>query len=110
MPEVQLYREAAEWTHCAMFNHPSIVNSSILAAVEGQFGNYHATYRTQGQELFINPLMGLYWAFQLGPVVQRVLYRHVIQETETWDDLTRAIYSWREEQGDGIRTWQPLPM
>jgi hypothetical protein len=110
MAEARLYHAAAEWTHRAMFNHPSIVNSSVLAAVEGQFGNYHPTYRTQGQQLFINPLMALYWAFRLDAVVRRVLYRDVIQDTETHDDLTRVIYHWREEHADDIRPWQPLPM
>lgn len=54
MPEVQRYQEAADYVHRIMFNHPSIVSSSLLSAIDGHFGDYHATYRTEGSPLFIN--------------------------------------------------------
>jgi hypothetical protein len=68
MPEVQRYRDASEYVFDRMSYHPSIVNGSILAAVAGEFGDHHATYRTEGSKLFINSLMGLYWAFRLDVV------------------------------------------
>ncbi len=43
MPEVQQYASACNYTHKRMFNNPSIVSSSILSAVAGHFGDYHAT-------------------------------------------------------------------
>jgi hypothetical protein len=41
MPEVELYRDACDTVFRRMFNHPSIVNTSILSAIEGQFGDHH---------------------------------------------------------------------
>ena len=45
--------------------HPSIVCNSIASALRGEFGNYHATNRTSGSDLFVNPLMSQYWAFDV---------------------------------------------
>jgi hypothetical protein len=65
MEECRLYREACEYAAARMPRQPSIVNASIMSAVDGYFGNHHATKRTEGSELFINPLMSLFWTFQL---------------------------------------------
>jgi hypothetical protein len=58
--EAGKYKAACEYAFTQMHYHPSIVNTSILSAIEGHFGNYHANYRTEGSTLFINPLMALY--------------------------------------------------
>lgn len=68
MPVVRRYREALAHVHERVPDFPSIVSSSVLDAVEGQFGNYLNTPGTRGSTLFINPLMGLYWAFDTGGV------------------------------------------
>jgi len=110
MPEVQAYRAATEYVHQAMYNHPSIVNSSIVSAIEGRFGNYHATYRTEGSELFINPLMSLYWAFRLDAVARRNQYLDLIAETENYAQLQMEIYKFRAWNSVNTREWQSLPM
>ncbi|MEM7336940.1 MAG: DUF1152 domain-containing protein, partial [Chloroflexota bacterium] len=43
MPEVQKYREAAEYTFTQMPQNVSIVSSSILSAISGYYGDHHAT-------------------------------------------------------------------
>jgi len=74
MNEFQFYRQASEFISSRMPRQPSIVNTSIISAVEGRFGDYHATGRTQGSTLFINPLLPIYWGFQLDKVASRNLY------------------------------------
>jgi len=110
MPEAQAYQAAVEWTHKAMSHHPSIVCSSILSAMEGQFGNYHRSYRTEGSNLFINPLMSLYWAFRLDAVAERHQYLEAIRETDTWWDLSVAIAAFRARTLKQQKTWHKLPM
>lgn len=110
MPEVEAYRSAIDYVHRFMFNHPSIVSTSILSAVEGRFGNYHANFRTTGSELFINPLMSLYWAFQLKSVARRNRYLEYIKDTETYIDLSAAIGRYREGIHDEKREWRSLPV
>jgi hypothetical protein len=75
LPEVQQYRAATEAVSRAMPGSESIVSSSILSALAGHYGHYHATARTAGKSLWINPLMPVYWCFELAPVAERLLYR-----------------------------------
>ena len=95
MPEVRLYLDAVYAadmrTYC-----PSIVNGSIVSAIEGRFGDYHRTRQTQGSTLFINPLMSLLWAFDLAAVARRNLYLHRLADTETSSDIHLAIEQFYE--------------
>lgn len=96
MPEVKLYRAATEAIFKAMTNDISIVSSSILSALAGHYGNYHATPRTRGSRLWINPLMPVYWCFQLAPVAERVLYLEAMKETDDYMDVRRAVNEFRQ--------------
>jgi len=91
MPEVQKYMRATESVFEAMPHHPSIVSASVLSALEGHYGDYHRTARTQGSNLWINPLMTLYWCFHLRPVARRILYLDAVKQTETCWDVMEAI-------------------
>lgn len=108
MPEAMHYRAAVDFVHEQMFNHPSIVNTSILSAVEGRFGNYHANYRTDGSELFINPLMSLYFAFDAVAVAERNLYLDLLATTETATEVRAKIGVFRNMVQQ--REWVSLPM
>ncbi|WP_392673070.1 DUF1152 domain-containing protein [Streptomyces sp. LN785] len=83
--------------------HPSIVNGSIAAAVEGAFGNVQFTSRTRGSELFINPLMSLCFAFELEGVARHCLYLDRIEHTHLIRQVSSAIEAFR----DGIRQRPP---
>src|SRR6266481_6309498 len=72
--EFQFYRDACEFTFARLPQQRSIVNTSIIAAVAGSFGDAHPTKRTEGSSLFINPLMGLYWSFNLDGLARRNIY------------------------------------
>ncbi|PTA69194.1 DUF1152 domain-containing protein [Deinococcus arcticus] len=108
MPAVQKYRDACEAVFQMMPRYTSIVNSSILSAVDGQYGDHHATSRTQGSELWINPLMGLYWTFELGAVARRLQYYDAMRATQTLTDVGRVIEVHRD--GVPIRPWAAIPV
>ena len=108
MAEFQLYNEACEFAYSRMSHRSSIVNTSISSAVKGWFGNEHASKRTEGSELFINPLMALYWAFRLEHVARRNLYRDRIAETCTYGELSLAIESFRATLPK-TRSWKDIP-
>jgi hypothetical protein len=95
MPEVRSYREATEAVFTRMPHHISIVSSSILSALRGMYGDHHATDRTEGSELWINPLMTLYWCFRLAPVAERILYRNAMLRTRSYMDINYAILEFR---------------
>jgi hypothetical protein len=106
MPEVQRYRDAV---FAAMYPHLSIVSASILSAIDGQFGDYHMTERTRGSELFINPLMTLYWGFRLAPVAERILYLEAMRQTESYWDVSQVIDQFQASLPT-VREWRGLPM
>jgi hypothetical protein len=109
MPEVQLYREATRAVVADMPRHPSIVNSSILSAVEGHYGDHHATERTAGSILWINPLMGLFWCFRLEAVARRVLYLEEMKRTECFDEVRQVIVRWLALRPPP-RPWDSIPV
>jgi hypothetical protein len=109
MEEAALYREAAEFTFSKMRHYPSIVSSSVLSAVAGEFGDYHATERTKGSRLWINPLMGMYWAFLLEGVARRCLYLDEVRDTESYYELRRAIAAYRDSLPT-TREWERIPL
>jgi hypothetical protein len=88
--------------------HPSIVCNSIASALRGEFGNYHATNRTSGNDLFINPLMSQYWAFRTADLVHHVVYAGKLAETERLEDASRVIELWRETIE--LRPRRPIPL
>jgi hypothetical protein len=88
--------------------HPSIVCNSIASAVRGEFGNYHATNRTSGNDLFINPLMSQYWAFRTADLVHHMVYASKLAETERLEDASRVIELWRETIE--LRPRRPIPL
>jgi hypothetical protein len=108
MPSVRAWREVVLDVFRAMPNHPSIVSASVLSAIEGRYGDYHMTFRTQGSELFINPLMGLCWVFQLDAVARRILYAELVRGTESPLELASAIEKFRMAHPN-IREWKTLP-
>ena len=109
MPEVQQYRAACEYVFQQMPKQISIVSSSILSALAGYYGDHHATPRTSNSELWINPLMSLYWCFQLSQVANQVLYLDELKQTETSSDVAQVLANWRENRPN-TRSRKQIPV
>ena len=85
------------------------MNASIVSALQGNFGNHHANFRTEGSELFINPLMSLYWTFSVEAVANRCLYLDKIKNTETYFEQVQVIDAFRRAL-PAVREWTNLPV
>jgi hypothetical protein len=109
MEEAQFLFRACDHVFQRMRHHRSIVASSIISAVQGEFGNYHAIDRTGGSELFINPLMGLYWSFKVDGIANRCLYLDEVKDTVTYSDLSMAINVFRAKHPE-IKDWSIIPV
>ena len=109
MPEVQLYRDATQSVFNSMPQQISIVSSSIISALDGRYGDHHATIRTQYSKLWINPLMPVYWCFQLPQVAERILYRNAMMNTETFSDSIMVIKEFRASC-QNIRSKEDIPV
>lgn len=108
MPEFDLFCDALEYVHDKMPGKESIVASSIVAAGKGEFGDFHPTARTEGHQLFINPLMSMYWCFQLKGVVERCLYLDYIVDTHSRMDVHRALSNYLYTVKS--REWMNIPL
>jgi len=108
MDEVKLFVKAADYVFRRMPQSMSIVVSSIMSALDGQFGDYHVTDRTEGSKLFINPLMCLYWFFDLHSVADSVLYIDKLRLAEDSTDAVNAIKCYPRTP-KSIRRRQQIP-
>ncbi|MCZ4124809.1 DUF1152 domain-containing protein [Streptomyces sp. H39-S7] len=95
--EGALYLDAVAHAQTETAVHPSIVNGSIAAAVRGEFGDVRFTDRTRHSELFINPLMSLYFAFDLDGLARRSLYLDRIEDTHLVRQISSRIAEFRDD-------------
>jgi hypothetical protein len=96
MVEANAFVDLVDYANRRQPQHQSIVCNSIASALRGEFGNYHATNRTSGSELFINPLMAQYWTFEARCVVANMAYATELAETERIEDARLVIERRRE--------------
>ncbi|MFE9605113.1 DUF1152 domain-containing protein [Streptomyces hokutonensis] len=95
--EGQLYLDAVAHAQECTPDHPSIVNGSVAAAVRGDFGDVRFTERTRGSELFINPLMSLYFCVDAPGLARRNLYLDRLTPTALIRQVSSRIEEFREE-------------
>lgn len=98
-----LYLDAVDHARAAFPEHPSIVNGSVAAALRGEFGDVRFTDRTRHSELFVNPLMTLYFGVTVEALAGANLYLDRIRDTV----LTRQISSVIEEFRDELPRLRP---
>lgn len=107
MPEARRYLEAVEHSSRLTPRRPSIVNTSIASAIEGQFGDHHRTERTRDSTLFINPLMSILWTFDLEAVARRSLYLKDLEGTVAISEVVLMIEAFRDSITP--RKWAAIP-
>ena len=93
-PSMQAYQDfesAVLHVQSKPFHDPSVINSSIISAVRGNYGDYHLTEKTKGSHLWISPLMALYWFFDFDVVVKRNLFLPQLQGTLTFRDALNRV-------------------
>lgn len=109
MKEAQHYIDALQFANDRMPGMESIVSNSIISAVEGEYGDYHKTKRTAGSELWINPLMSIYWCFDLPKVIHNLKYYDYIKDVHTMGDFNRKLSEYRDGL-DKFREKKQMPI
>ena len=107
-PEARLYMECYEYVASKM--QSSIVCSSIINGIKGEFGNFHSTERTMNSTLFINHLMCIMWTFDLPGICKNIPYLDKVKKSSGGQETDAIIESHRSKIGDVIRDPIPLPM
>lgn len=95
MVEAEKYIKAIEFVNEKMKGKESIVSNSIVSALEGEYGDHHKTERTNGSELWINPLMTIYWCFNLRNVVRKIKYYDNIKNVNTVAEFNGQLSKYR---------------
>lgn len=108
MPEAKKYIEAIDFANEKMPLQPSIVSNSIVSALKGEYGDFHATNRTEGSTLWINPLMTIYWCFELDALAKKIQYLEQIKDSVTMGDLNQKLSEYRDGL-DEFREHVPIP-
>lgn len=91
----------------------SVLSGSIVASCEGAFGRDEVPARLRSRvspgELFLWPLMGVLWAFDVEGVVARSKLSGWIRGQETVLGCYAAMYDGRRALGDALRGVEELP-
>ena len=95
MKEVTKYIDAVNFANKRMIGKESIVSNSIVSALEGEYGDFHKTLRTKGSQLWINPLMTIFWVFDLRKVIPKIKYYDFIKSGITIGDFNRQLSRYR---------------
>ncbi|MFF8432114.1 DUF1152 domain-containing protein [Streptomyces sp. NPDC016566] len=95
--EGALYLDAVAHAQQCHESHPSIVHGSVAAAVRGDFGDVRFTERTRDSELFVNPLMSLYFCVDLPALARANLYLDRLEGTMLMRQISSVIAGFRDE-------------
>ncbi|MBN9416308.1 MAG: DUF1152 domain-containing protein [Candidatus Eremiobacteraeota bacterium] len=108
MPEFQALTEAVEYVCSRTPGKESIVMTSVVAAGRGNFGNFHPTVRTSESQLFLNPLMSMYFCFRLDGLARRCLYLDYLKAKYGRWEVHRGICNFLSTITP--REWKRLPL
>lgn len=83
MEAFQLFESACRYVWEQPNHRSSHISSRIIPAVQGEFGNFHMNPYYRHTQVFISPLMSLYWFFDAAAVLKHNLYADLLRNTIT---------------------------
>lgn len=87
----KFYESAIIFVQNQNYQSPSVVNSSIVSSIKGKYGDYHLTQKTKGNSLWINPLMSIYWFFEIDPIIHANLFLPELLPTRTFTEVMKVM-------------------
>jgi hypothetical protein len=97
MEAFQLFEAAARYVWEQPHHPVSHISTRIIPAVHGEFGNHHMYEDNSRENLYISPLMSLYWFFDANAVVRRSLLADVLRPTDTKQEARKNFVATRQE-------------
>jgi hypothetical protein len=90
MEAYKIYEQTVLFAQAQDSQDSSVINSSVISAVQGRYGNAHLTTKTRGSKLWISPLMPLYWFFDVRVLARRSLLYDNFRRTDHFLEAYRA--------------------
>jgi hypothetical protein len=109
MEGYQQFEEAVMYVFDQQPDYSSVIGSSVISAVRGEYGNYHLTKRTHGSQLRISPLMPIYWCFDAAPLARRNLLLPQLRLTFDIDEAWQTMQKVRKSFSPRPTPEYPLP-
>ncbi len=101
--------EAAEYVLANQAGiHQSVVISSLLSALRGDFGEQVVNPYTQNTPPWISPLMCLFWFFDLPEVARQSLYLSRLRTTQTFSEAAERLHEFMKTRPK--RGWESIPI
>ncbi|MEO0560875.1 MAG: DUF1152 domain-containing protein [Chloroflexota bacterium] len=94
MESFQFYERAARYVFELPEHEASRIQSRLIPAVWGEFGDYNMYNHPRQPEIFLTPLTSLYWFFDLGAVAARSKIAAMIRNAETFQDALFVVRGW----------------
>ncbi len=91
MEAAGFYEKAVLHAFAQRGQDPSVINSSLVSSVRGDYGNVHLTARTEGSRLWISPLMSVFWFFDLAAVAERNFFLPALHKSQSFKEGLAAI-------------------
>jgi len=95
--DAALYRDAVAYAEANTPGRPSLVNAQIAAALTGTVGDVPLQRPARGTPLFGNPLMAMYFTFDLAGLAAQSLYLDHIRGTDDMLQVSHLIDRYRHE-------------
>ena len=91
-PEGKDTIDAAEYTLSNQSDmHQSVVAASLLSALQGNFGELAVIPQAENTQVWVSPLMALYWFFDLPEVARQNLYLPRLLTTDTFSEAAERL-------------------
>ena len=84
MDSFQQYKQVCEHTWNQPGHKKLNIQTRIIPAAEGEFGDYHIFPNEKTADVFVSPLMSVYWFFNAEAVIYNNVIIPIIEEEETF--------------------------
>lgn len=100
--------DAAHYIFERQKTRPSIVISSMLSALMGDFGERPVNIYTENTPIWVSPLMSLYWFFQLDEVARQKRFLPNLRGTQTLAEAADRLQAFSKAHPGG--RWESIPL
>ncbi|MGB1286261.1 MAG: DUF1152 domain-containing protein [Aggregatilineales bacterium] len=109
MPVYTQYESACRYVWEQPEHHKSHINMRVVSATQGETGNHHMYHDYRPLEVYVSPLMSLYWFFDADAVNARSLLAPHLKDTVDIQDAWNITMKLRSKKNAINKLQRKLP-